>query len=107
MAEQHPTIMTYAKTWLALMVLLAITVSVAHFNLGGVALPIAMLVAITKAALIILFFMHVRYSVGQVVVFACAAYLWVMIMIIGTMHDYYSRNWVPGTATVTHAAAAR
>ncbi len=99
MAEPHPTLMTYAKTWLALMILLAVTVFVAHFNLGGIALPIAMLIAIIKAILILLIFMHIRYSGGQVVVFACAAYLWIMIMIIGTMHDYYSRNWVPGPAS--------
>ena len=91
--------MTYAKTWLALMILLVITVLVAHFNLGGIALPIAMFIAITKAVLILLIFMHVRYSRGQVLIFACAAYLWIMIMIIGTMHDYYSRNWVPGSAS--------
>ena len=99
MAATHPTLWTYGKTWLLLMLLLFVTVTVAHFDLGGAALPIAMAIAIVKAVLILLIFMHIHYSKGDVVVFACAAYLWMAIMIIGTMHDYFSRNWVPGPVT--------
>lgn len=91
-----PSIRIYAKVWLALMILLAVTIFVAHFDLGAFSLPIALGIAIAKAVLILLFFMHLRYGSREVLVFACAAYLWLLILIVGTLHDYLSRNWIPG-----------
>lgn len=91
----HPTIGTYAKVWGALMLLLVLTIFVAHFDLGEWSVAVALLIAIAKAALILFFFMHLRYGKREVLVFAAAAYLWLLIMIIGTLHDYLSRNWLP------------
>jgi cytochrome c oxidase subunit IV len=95
MNTAQPTFMTYVKTWLALLALLAATIIAAHFDLGAFSLPLALLISISQAVLILLFFMHLHYSKGEVVVIALAAYLWLGILIIGSMHDYVSRNWVP------------
>ena len=95
MKVTEPTITTYVRTWLALLALLAITIIAAHFDLGAFGLPVALLIAISQAVLILLFFMHLHYSKAEVVVVACAAYLWLGIMLVGTMHDYLSRNWIP------------
>jgi len=95
MKPTQPTIATYVKTWLVLLLLLALTLLAAHFDLGSFSLPLTLLISITQASLILLFFMHLHYSKSEVVVFACAAYLWLGFLIVGVMHDYLSRNWVP------------
>ena len=51
---------TYAITFLALMALLGLTVGVAYLDLGRFNLPAAMTIAIGKAVLIVLIFMHVQ-----------------------------------------------
>ncbi len=53
---------TYYAIFGALMVLTAVTVGVAFINLGALNFPVAIAIAITKATLVILFFMHVKYS---------------------------------------------
>ncbi|HWL54544.1 MAG TPA: cytochrome C oxidase subunit IV family protein [Chthoniobacteraceae bacterium] len=91
----HPSVVIYLKVWGALMVLLLLTIGIAHFDLGDWSVAVALLIAGVKALLILLFFMHLRYDRREVLVFAGAAYLWLMILIIGTLHDYLSRNWLP------------
>lgn len=91
----HPSIAIYLKVWGALMVLLLLTIAVAHYDLGDWSVAVALLIAGAKALLILLFFMHLRYDKREVLVFAGAAYLWLLILIIGTLHDYLSRNWLP------------
>jgi cytochrome c oxidase subunit 4 len=77
------------------MLLLVVTILAAQFDLGRFSLAIALTIAVIKAVLIVLFFMHVRYGSREVVVFAVAAYLWVAILMTGTLYDYATRNWVP------------
>lgn len=94
-AEAEVSIKLFRNTWLALMGLLILTICMAHFRLGALGLAIALAIATAKALLILMIFMEVRYSHKVVAVFAVAAYLWLAILIIGTFHDYFSRNWVP------------
>jgi cytochrome c oxidase subunit IV len=76
----------------ALMVLTVITVLVSRVNLGYLNLPVAMAVAVTKALLVILIFMEVKYSPKLVQVTAGVGFLFLGIMILYTMTDYLSRN---------------
>ena len=89
------SIKLFRNTWLALMGLLVLTIAMAHFNLGTVGLVIALVIATAKALLILMIFMEIHYSHKTVAVAAVAAYLWLAILIVGTFHDYVSRNWVP------------
>ena len=75
-----------------LMVLTVATVLVSRVNLGYLNLPVAMVVAVTKALLVILIFMEVKYSPKLVQVTAAAGFLFLGIMILYTMTDYLSRN---------------
>lgn len=95
MENRKPTLAIYVKTWLALLTLFAVTLFASQFRLGAFGLPIALLIALAQALLVLLFFMHLHYSKAEMVVVACAAYLWLGILLVGTMHDYLSRNWVP------------
>jgi cytochrome c oxidase subunit 4 len=76
----------------ALMALTVITVLVSRVNLGYLNLPVAMVVAVTKALLVILIFMEVKYSPKLVQVTAGVGFLFLGIMILYTMTDYLSRN---------------
>jgi cytochrome c oxidase subunit 4 len=84
---------TYVTTWLALVVLLAATFLVSRCNLRPFNTAIALVIAFTKMALIILFFMHVRYSRRVIWMFVCAGFLWLFIMIELTMSDYLTRGF--------------
>jgi cytochrome c oxidase subunit 4 len=58
----HPATKVYYIVFLLLLVLLAVTVGAAEVDLGRLNFPLAVTIATTKAALILLFFMHLRYS---------------------------------------------
>ena len=74
-----------------------LTVVVAKIDLG-VFNNVAMLaIACTKALLVVLFFMHVRWSSRLTWVVAAAGVFWLLIMFTLTMSDYLSRGWVEGT----------
>ena len=78
----------------ALMVLTAITVFAANIDLGSEKLNtiVALAIAVTKAMLVILFFMHVRYSSRLTWVVVAGGFLWLAIMVGLTLSDYLSRN---------------
>ena len=77
----------------ALMVLTALTVGVAFINLGMLNFPVALSIAILKATLVILFFMHVKYSSRLTKLVAGGAFFFLIILFGLTMTDYLSRGW--------------
>jgi cytochrome c oxidase subunit IV len=86
---------TYYAIFAVLMILLIVTVGVAFVQLGPLNIYVAMAIAISKAVVIILYFMHVRYSSKLVWIFASAGFVWLIILIALTMSDYVSRDWLP------------
>jgi cytochrome c oxidase subunit IV len=87
---------TYFLIWLVLMLLLAGTVGAAAFGLGWLSLAIALGIAVVKALLIVVFFMHIRVSSRLTWIFAGAGFFWLGILITLAMSDYVSRGWLPG-----------
>src|SRR2546423_14316223 len=80
-AHGGETLRTYAVIYIALMALLILTVAASYVDLGhGMNLTAAMMIAVTKAVLVILFFMHVRRSSKLTWVYASAAFLWLGIL---------------------------
>ncbi len=55
--------------------------------------PVAIAIAIFKATLVVLFFMHVRYNTPLMWVFAGAGFFWLLILLALTMQDYVTRHW--------------
>ena len=53
---------TYVYVWLALLVLLAATIYVARVNFTGYSVVINLIIATMKAALVLAFFMHLKYE---------------------------------------------
>src|SRR5258706_5183174 len=84
----------YLLIFASLLVLTATTVGVAFVDLGPLNNLVAMGIAVIKATLVILFFMHVRYSTrltGLVVVSGLFA---LAIMVGLTLLDYATRGWL-------------
>lgn len=84
----------------ALMVLTAVTVGVAFINLGSFNFPVAIGIAVTKATLVVLFFMHAKYSSTLTKLFVGTAFFFLFILLALTMTDYLSRGFktYPGGA---------
>lgn len=82
----------YFTIFAALIVLTFITVAVAFVDLGPLNNFIAMSIAVTKATLVIMYFMHVRYSDKLVWVFAGAGFLWLIILFVFLVSDYVTRE---------------
>ena len=78
-----------------LFVFTVVTVLAAFVELGPLNTPLALAIAIFKASLVVLFFMHVRYNTPLMWVFAAAGFFWMIIMFALTMQDYVSRDWDP------------
>ena len=79
----------------ALLVLTLTTTAVAFFNLGVLNTVVAMSIAVGKALLVILYFMHVRYSARLTWVFIGAGVLWLAILLTLSLSDVLTRGWLP------------
>src|SRR5688572_15717887 len=85
---------TYYLVFGALLVLTAVTVIVANFNFPWILNDVvAMSVAVTKMMLVLLFFMHVRYSSRLIWVVVASMFFWLIILLALTLTDYASRDW--------------
>jgi cytochrome c oxidase subunit 4 len=93
-AEFQVPMSTYLAIFIALMVLLVITVVAAFLPLGQLNMIVAMTIATIKAVLVILYFMHVKFASRLTKVFVAAAFVWLAIMFVLTFADYVSRDWL-------------
>lgn len=84
----------YYLVFAALMVLTATTVWVAFFDLGALNDVVALGIASTKAMLVILYFMHVRYSNKLIWIFAGAGFFFLIILLAFTVGDVLTRDWI-------------
>jgi cytochrome c oxidase subunit 4 len=84
---------TYVAIFATLMVLTGATVAVAFINLGSLNFPVALGIAIIKATLVVLFFMHLKYSSQLTKMVVGLAIFFLGIMFALTLTDYLSRGW--------------
>jgi len=94
MSEHIVPIRVYAGVFLALMAGTTLTVFAAfhdfpwQFNT-----VIALTIAVIKATLVVLYFMHVRYSSRLIWVIVASALFWLAILFALTFSDYWTRGW--------------
>jgi len=81
----------------ALMIGTALTVGAAFVDMGALNNVVMLAIACTKALLVVLFFMHVRWSSRLTWVIAASGFVWLLIMFGFTLADYMSRGWIQGT----------
>jgi cytochrome c oxidase subunit 4 len=82
----------YVGIFLSLMVLTAATVAAAYVNLGPFNIVIALAIASVKATLVVLYFMHARYSPKRTHLVIIAAVFWLAVMLALTLSDYVTRD---------------
>jgi cytochrome c oxidase subunit IV len=94
MSEHIVSKKVYFVIFGALMVLTALTVFAANIDLGSekINTVVALTIAVTKAMLVVLYFMHVRYSSRLTWVVVAGGFLWLLIMFGLTLSDYLSRG---------------
>ncbi len=98
MHEQVTPVRTYLLVTVALLALTALTVGASFIPSGPLHIPIALAIAAAKAVLVVLFFMHARYSTTVTRLVIIVALVWLGILLIGVVDDYLTRGWlgVPG-----------
>ena len=102
MNAPHITVRTYVVVYVLLLTLTGLTTGVAFIDLGGSLNTVAALViAVLKALLVVLYFMHLRYSDRFTWVIAAAGVFWLLILIGGTLDDLVTRNILPGELHLT------
>jgi cytochrome c oxidase subunit IV len=84
----------YLLIFTSLLVLTATTVGVAFIDLGPLNNLVAMGIAVLKATLVILFFMHVRYSTRLTGLVILSGLFALAIMVGLTFVDYATRGWL-------------
>ncbi len=82
---------TYLVIILTLMCLTALTVAVAYIDLGRFNIVAALGIATIKATLVVLFFMHAKYSPKRTKLVIFAGIFWLIILLFMTLSDYASR----------------
>ena len=92
MAEHVSSPRLYFLIFLALMVLTVVTVAAAYQDLGVLNDVVALAIAMAKALLVVLFFMHVKYSTRLTALTAVAGLVWLVILIALTLNDYLTRG---------------
>jgi cytochrome c oxidase subunit 4 len=94
MSEEHiiPS-KTYYAIWILLLILTGVTAWVATIDLGPLNTAVALVIATSKALIVTLFFMHVKYASEKMtkVVIVCAIF-WLMILLVLSMVDYGTRH---------------
>lgn len=94
MASHVVPVRVYFAVFLALMALTAATVAVAFVDLGALNNVVALGIACTKASLVVLYFMHVRYSDQLVKLSILVGILFLAILFGFTLADPLTRSWV-------------
>ncbi|HEY8514002.1 MAG TPA: cytochrome C oxidase subunit IV family protein [Candidatus Binatia bacterium] len=90
--EAEVSVRTYVMVFLALMGLTVVTVLVAHVDLGDGNIVVALAVAITKAALVVAYFMHLRYGQNMSRAALFAGIVAVFILIAISLDDVMTRT---------------
>ncbi len=93
MAETIVPTRVYAIVFAVLMVCTGLTTWVAFFDLGFFSPVVALTIAVFKASLVVLFFMHLRYSTRLTWVVAGAGLFWLGILFALSLSDYMTRAW--------------
>ncbi len=82
---------TYLAIILCLLFLTAATVAAAYVNLGRFNIVVALAIATLKATLVVLFFMHAKFSPKRTKLVILAAIFWLGILLFMTLSDYATR----------------
>jgi cytochrome c oxidase subunit IV len=84
---------TYLAIFAALLFFTALTVAASYIEMGVFNAVVALGIAVIKGTLVVLFFMHIRYSSKLTKLTVCAGFFTFIVLITMTLTDYMSRAW--------------
>ncbi len=84
---------TYILVFVTLLVFTGLTAGIAFIDLGPFNALVAIIIAAFKSSLVILFFMHVKYSQRMTKVAIVGGLFFLLILLTLSMTDYISRPW--------------
>lgn len=91
--HHQSSLVMYFSVFFALMIMTGITVWASRIDLQEWNTPIAMAIAVVKATLVILFFMHVIHSPRLTWIVVISSFLWLSLLFVLTFSDYFTRGW--------------
>ncbi len=94
MSEHIVPTRVYYTIFGVLMLCTYLTVQIAFFDLGDFNIVAALVIAVFKATLVVLFFMHLKYSPRLTWVVVLASVFWMGILLVLTFSDYLTRAWL-------------
>jgi cytochrome c oxidase subunit 4 len=105
MSEHIVSPKTYVAVFLSLLFFTGLTYSIALIDLGPFNPLVAIVIAMIKSMLVILFFMHVKYSPKMTKVAIISGLFFLLILLALSMTDYISRPWAGRTAAAAQPNA--
>ena len=81
----------YLLVFATLICMTLITVDVAFYNFGWLNLYLALIIATFKATIVVMYFMHVKFSPRLTWLFAIAGIFWMIILLVLMLADYVAR----------------
>lgn len=94
MSEHIVSIKVYVSVFITLLLLTALTTAIGFIDMGRMNTVVALAIAILKASLVFLFFMHLRYSNSLTRLVLLAGLFWLAILLSFTLADVLTRGWV-------------
>lgn len=98
MSDVHLPLKTYFGIYLLLLAGLIVTVAVAYVPLGAANVFVALAIASVKAALVVIFFMHIGTAPRLNRIVVGAGLVWLSILLVIILSDYLTRDWIPTRA---------
>ena len=86
---------TYVGVFAALISLTLLTTGVAYIDMGRMNTVVALAIAVAKMLLVILFFMHLKYSPGLIRLVILAGFFWLAVLVAISLADELTRGWSP------------
>jgi cytochrome c oxidase subunit 4 len=96
MTQRSVSRILYYRLFAVLLFLTLLTVGVAYLDLGPLNAIMALTIATGKALLVVLFFMHVRYSTRLTWIVVSAGVFWLLVLLVFTLSDYFTRSTLTG-----------
>ncbi len=94
MSEHVVSVKVYVAVFVTLLVMTAATTAISGFDLGPWNTVVALGIAVFKASLVVLFFMHARYSPRLTHMVILAGLFWLALLLLITFSDFASRGWL-------------
>jgi cytochrome c oxidase subunit IV len=84
----------YVTVFATLLVMTATTTAISGIDLGPWNTVVALGIAVFKASLVVLFFMHAKYSPRLTNMVILAGIFWLALLLLITFSDFASRGWL-------------